>query len=143
MTAPIFDRETLAALRAENLASLNNRARAERQVRAASQGGGANTGALTWQPVDGLEDIACRMAPSQLPASGTTADQPTNLGRWAIATDVEAPIFEPGWRLTITGEELLTGEQWTRVVVVEGARAPRTFSAMRNYECVDVGPGQR
>lgn len=139
----MFTAESLAALRAANVASLRSRARAERLTRGASQGGGANTGARAWELVAGLEDIPCRVAPSQLPASDTTADQPTNLGRWTVATDVEAPIFDAGMRLTITGEDMHTGEPWSRVVIVEGARAPRTFSALRNYECADAGPGQR
>lgn len=142
MTAPLFTAEGLAALRASNLASLTSRVRVDRFVRGPSQGGGANTGVSSWQPVDGLEDIPCRIAPAQMPAATTTADQPTNLARWNIATDVEAPIFDPGVRLTITGVELVTGEPWERVVVVVGARAPRTFSVMRNYDCVDAGPGQ-
>jgi hypothetical protein len=141
VTAPLFSAEALAPLREANRASLTSRLRAESLTRAASQGGGANTGARAWTIV--ADDVPCRISPAQLPAAATVADQATNLSRWVVATDVETPIFEPGMRLTVTGEELLTHEPFSRVVIIDGGYTPRTFSAMRLYQCVDAGPGQR
>lgn len=141
MTAPIFSADTLRALRDINVGSLTSRARIDEQAYAGGSGG-ANVGGRTWHTIDDGDAVPCRMAPFVPAIDSAQADATANIARWVVVFDLNGPEVIEGYRLTITGADV-AGNAWTRMVVVIGARSPRTFSAMRTFICHDVGAGMQ
>lgn len=138
-TVPFFNTAAVAALRQRNLDALDSVALIEAPARAASAGGGANTGALGWSPVALGDAVPCRLAPIAAPGVVIQAAQLTNPARVVVVFDLEGPAVLPGYRLTVTGVDG-AGASWSRAVTVIGPKSPRTSSAMRAFVCADVGP---
>lgn len=134
----LFSESAIASLRALNVAALESRAQIGRPGRAASPGGGANTGKPTWDDV--ADDVPCRLSTMEGVAITSRAGQLTTADRLLAVFDLGDPVVKQGDRLTITGTDA-AGNDWTRVVVVLSARNPRTFSAMRVFVCEESGPG--
>lgn len=139
---PLFSTTAIAQLRGINRAALTSTATIARPTRAASPGGGANTGARTWVTIDDGEDVPCRLAilSQQGAVIVQQAGQPTSPDRMAAVFDLEGPEIKQGDRITVTGTDA-AGGNWTRAVLVLTARNPRTYSAMRVFVCQDVPPG--
>lgn len=145
MTAPFFSPDALRSLRDTNVALLVSSAQIDAAVTIAGAGG-ANVGGRTWRtitdPATGAPALAvpCRMAPLVPAVDSSQAEQTVNISRWMVTFDLGGPPVAEGNRLTVSGTDV-AGNPWTRIVLVVGSRAPRTFSAMRSFVCQDVGPG--
>lgn len=135
---PPFNATAIASLRQLNRSALTSRALIERPGRAASPGGGANTGKRTWDDV--AADVPCRLSTMEGVPVTLQAGQLTTPERLLAVFDLEGAEIQPGDRLTITGTDAAGGD-WSRAVLVLSPRNPRTYSAMRVFVCQDVPPG--
>lgn len=92
----------------------------------------------TWQSEQ--IDVPCRLSPSQVgpsPGEVPIADVLTSRFVWLVVFDSSIRVH-PKARITVSGTDILTGEEWTRKLEVKAVSDPHTSSVMTKAYCWEM-----